>query len=71
MQRLPGSSGGLSVVSYSDLLKGGKDGPVINPGDPANSPLVMVQSSGSHPGLFSADELKQVEDWIKAGALVK
>jgi hypothetical protein len=52
-------------------MKGASSGAVIVPGDPANSPLVKVQSSGSHPGLFSADELKQVEDWIKAGALVK
>jgi mono/diheme cytochrome c family protein len=63
-----GSSGGLSVATYSDLMKGGDSGPVIVPGDPANSPLVKLQSSGSHPGLFSPEELKQVEDWIQAGA---
>lgn len=66
-----GSSGGLSVVSYADLMKGASSGAVIVPGDPANSPLVKLQSGGSHAGLFSADELKQVEDWIKAGALEK
>ena len=63
-----GTSGGLSVASYSDLMKGGTSGSVITPGDPANSPLVKLQASASHPGLFSAEELKQVEAWIQAGA---
>jgi cytochrome b subunit of formate dehydrogenase/mono/diheme cytochrome c family protein len=63
-----GSSGGLSVASYSDLMKGGQSGAVVVPGDPAGSPLVKLQSSGSHPGLFNPEELKQVEEWIQSGA---
>ena len=65
-----GSSGGLSVASYADLMKGGKDGPVIVTGDPTGS-LLVTKMSGPHPKTFSADDLAKIVAWIKAGALEK
>ena len=32
--------GGLSLATYSDILDGGKDGPVVRPGKSADSPLI-------------------------------
>ncbi|MCL4561861.1 MAG: cytochrome b/b6 domain-containing protein [Chloroflexi bacterium] len=63
-----GGAGGLSLKTYADALKGGSNGPVIVAGDAAGSPLVTLQAGGNHPGLFSADELAQVKEWIDAGA---
>jgi hypothetical protein len=59
------------MSTYADIMKGGKHGPVILPGDPQDSRLVKIQSSGMHPGLLSASELDSVIAWIKAGALEK
>jgi hypothetical protein len=30
--------------------------------------VVKIQESGDHPGLFSAEELQQIIDWINSGA---
>ena len=60
--------GGLSLRSYQGALDGGKSGPAIVPGDPDNSLLVQVQSSGNHPGQLTIDELEQVINWIEEGA---
>ncbi len=66
-----GSSGDLSVSTYADLLKGGQHGPAILAGNPEGSQVVIIQSSGNHPGQFSASDLARVVAWIKAGALEK
>jgi hypothetical protein len=63
--------GGLSLSSYADALKGGNSGPAILPGDPDASVLVQIQSSGNHPGQLTIDEINQVIEWIKAGAVEK
>ena len=60
---------GLNLTTYATALKGGKDGAVIVPGDPANSLLVKKQSGSTpHFGQLSASELQLVIEWIKAGA---
>jgi mono/diheme cytochrome c family protein len=60
---------GLNLTTYATALKGGKDGAVIVPGDPANSLLIKKQSGATpHFGQLSASELQLVIDWIKAGA---
>jgi|GEM_PF-252275 len=61
-------SGGLSLKTYADALKGGKDGPAIVPNDPDKSVIVQVQQKGGHPGMLSAAELDALIAWIKAGA---
>jgi cytochrome b subunit of formate dehydrogenase len=63
-----GKSGGLGLKSYADVVKGGAGGPVFTAGDPENSLLLTKVKDGSHPGKFSADELKAIADWIQNGA---
>jgi len=64
-------SGGLNLLSYEGMMKGSEDGPVIVPGDAANSLLFQVQSSGDHFANLVSDELDIVRQWIDGGALEK
>ena len=64
-------SGGLNLLTYTSLMKGGEDGPVIIPGDSANSLLYQVQSAGSHFAKLTAEELENIKQWINDGALEK
>jgi mono/diheme cytochrome c family protein len=66
-----GALGGLNLSTYSDTMKGGISGPVIVPGDGANSLLVTRQQAGGHPGQLTPEEIAQVIEWIDAGALEK
>jgi len=66
-----GASGGLSVASYADLMKGGATGPVITAGDPSASLIIQILEAGGHPGQLSADELEALKTWILAGAIEK
>jgi hypothetical protein len=61
------ATGGLNLTTYADLLKGGKDGAVVIPGDSANSLLIKVQSA-QHFANLSPEELELVKQWIEAGA---
>lgn len=61
--------GGLDVTGYQAALKGGNTGPGIVPGEPSTSLFITRQTSGKHPGMFSAEELQRVLGWIEAGAL--
>jgi hypothetical protein len=65
----PLASGGLEISTYESAMEGGNAGPAFIPGDPDNSPLVIVQQQGGHPGQLSPEELQQLIDWINAGAL--
>jgi hypothetical protein len=64
---MTGSPTGLSLATYADTLRGGNNGPVLLPGDAANSPLVLLQAAGGHPGALGAEELARVREWIDAG----
>ncbi len=59
---------GLSMDTFAAIKKGGKDGPVIIPGDENNSKLIVIQSAGGHSGQFNADELAKLKEWITKGA---
>ena len=61
-------SAGLNALTYADLMAGGDSGPVIIPGDSANSLLVIVQTGGDHYGQFSDEEMIRIIEWINAGA---
>lgn len=63
-----GALGGLNLTTYADAIKGGASGPVIVPGDSANSLLVMKQQAGGHPGQLTPEEIAQMIEWIEAGA---
>ena len=66
-----GALGGLNLSTYADAMNGGASGPVIVPGDGANSLLVTRQQAGGHPGQLTPEEIAQVIEWIDAGALEK
>lgn len=57
--------GGLDLSDYQTSLLGGNSGPAVIPGDPGNSSIVIIQSTGDHPGLFSEEDLSQVIEWIE------
>jgi formate dehydrogenase gamma subunit len=65
-----GSSGGLNLSTYAGAMKGGTDGVVIKPGDPAGS-LLIAKMSGAHSKVFNPDDLAKIQAWIMAGALEK
>jgi hypothetical protein len=72
--------GGLSLQTKASTLKGGRDGVVIVPGDPANSLLVkLIRHEGPAddpmPMPQKADKLSDadiatIERWVKAGAVM-
>ncbi len=64
---------GLQVTEYAPLLKGSKKGPVIVPGDAADSLLWQQVGSGKMPliGKLTAAEKSLIHDWIEDGALEK
>jgi nitrate/TMAO reductase-like tetraheme cytochrome c subunit len=58
---------GLRLTVYADALAGSAKGPVIVPGDSANSKLVTIQS-GKHFANLTNEELDLVKQWIDGGA---
>jgi cytochrome c len=71
--------GGLSLATKAGIMKGGRDGVVIVPGDPANSMLVkLIRHEGPADDpkpmppkekLTDAD-IATVTEWITAGAVM-
>jgi cytochrome c len=72
--------GGLSLQTREGMLKGGHDGTVLVPGDPAKSLLVrLIRHEGpandpmpmppKSPKISDAD-IATVERWVKAGAIM-
>src|SRR5436309_2200215 len=68
-------SGGLQLDTREHLLKGGKDGPVVVPGDLENSLLVKAinytHSRIKMPpsGKLKDEEVSILETWVKDGAV--
>lgn len=71
--------GGLSLSTRATILKGGKDGVVVVPGDPANSLLVKLikhEGPANDPkpmppkAKLSDGDIATVERWIRAGAIM-
>ncbi len=72
--------GGLNMDTRESLLKGGRDGAVVVPGDPDHSLLVkLIRHEGpaddpmpmppKRPKLSDAD-IATISRWIKAGAIM-
>ena len=68
---------GLRLDSYALLMRGGDDGPVVNPGNPMKSDLIRrlrlpptdddsMPSDGDKP--LTPEEIQTIERWIAAGA---
>ena len=65
----PNAEADLDLSGYATMLEGGKNGPALVPGDPANSLIIQRQSGPKdHFGQILADELAAIEDWIAVGA---
>ena len=71
------TSGGLRVDSYDQLMKGGKDGPAIVPGNPGKSLLLYrVTLPASHKQFMPAEgkpplraeEIAWIRAWVQQGA---
>lgn len=60
---------GLAMDTYADIMAGGKEGPVVVPGNSADSVLYTIQAAGGHPGQFTDEELATVKAWIDTGAV--
>ena len=65
--------GKLDMSTYADLMKGGKQGNPVKPGDPAKS-LLVEMISGAEPEMpekgdkLTEAQVKVISDWIKQGA---
>jgi hypothetical protein len=67
-------SGGLRLDSREAMLKGGKSGPAVVPGDPEKSLLIQaVRQTGAlkmpKGGKLTAAEIDGLVEWIKNGAV--
>jgi len=60
-------SAGLSYLTYESTMRGSENGPVIIPGDSANSMIIEVQK-GDHFHNFTPEQLDILIQWIDAGA---
>lgn len=65
--------GGLRLDSREALLKGGKSGPAVVPGDPDKSLLIVaVRQIGSLKmpmgGKLTREQIEDLSQWVKAGA---
>ncbi len=61
---------GLSFTTYTMLMAGNENGPVILPGDPtASLVLSKTEGTGSHFAQFTSLERSILESWIKSGAI--
>jgi nitrate/TMAO reductase-like tetraheme cytochrome c subunit len=61
---------GLNFLTYDRLLAGNDNGPVIFPGDPSLSSLLLkTAGTGSHFAQFTSQEINIIESWIESGAL--
>lgn len=66
-----GSTGqkGVNLSSFSSIMAGGDDGPIVVAGDPASSSLVSAQTQDKpHFMQLKDNELQIIIDWITAGA---
>jgi hypothetical protein len=62
------ATAGLNMLTYADFMNGGSNGPIIVPGDSANSTLIQIQSAGGHFANLTSEELEIIKQWIDAGA---
>ncbi|HZE98327.1 MAG TPA: c-type cytochrome domain-containing protein [Planctomycetota bacterium] len=65
--------GKLDMSTYADLMKGGKQGSPVKPGDPAKS-LIIEMTTGKEPEMpekgdpLKPEQVELLSRWIKQGA---
>jgi hypothetical protein len=65
------TSKGLSLKTYETLMAGSENGPVVTPGDAANSPMAELVANGKMPKRgpkLTPDQVQLIVDWINQGA---
>jgi mono/diheme cytochrome c family protein len=65
--------GGLSIESRDDLVKGGKTGAAVIPGNGVDGLLLAMISSGRMPmggNKLPQNEIERIRSWIEGGALL-
>jgi hypothetical protein len=77
---VPGGSGydasGFDMSSHESLMKGGKYGAFVIPGDPFGSNLMVLVEGRAHPSIrmphgrekLSEDEIELLRTWVQEGA---
>jgi uncharacterized membrane protein len=78
---VPGQAGfaasGFDLQGYDSLMKGTRFGPVVLPGDPMTSVLVMLIEGRADPSItmphggakpLTRDETRTIRRWVKQGA---
>ncbi len=63
---------GLSVKTYAELMAGSDNGPVVIPGDAANSLLVKLIANQKMPkrgAKLTPLQVQLITDWVNQGAL--
>lgn len=78
---VPGQAGyvasGFDLEGYDSLMKGTRFGPVVLPGDPLTSVLVMLIEGRVDPSIrmphggrdpMTPDEIKTIRNWVEQGA---
>lgn len=78
---LPGEAGyvvsGFDLSGYDSLMEGTQYGPVVLPGDPLTSVLVMLIEGRADPSLkmphgdaspLTQDEIQTIHRWVEQGA---
>jgi mono/diheme cytochrome c family protein len=67
----PGAPRGLDMTSYSSLMAGAANGPVVVPGNPDGSPFIQMILQGTMPKSgpkLLPKQIQTLSDWVKAGA---
>ena len=77
---VPGGAGydasGFDMSSYQTLMRGGKFGPFVIPGDPLSSTLNMLVEGRADPSIrmphgrekLDESEIRILRDWVEQGA---
>ena len=63
---------GLNISTYDHLIAGSEKGPVLVPGDAANSKMIQLIEQGKMPKRgpkVTPDQLAVLIEWINAGAI--
>ncbi|MFN2148845.1 MAG: NapC/NirT family cytochrome c [Anaerolineales bacterium] len=64
-----GGLAGLNLSTYAGVLAGGTDGPVVVPGDPETSLIIIKQTLETpHFAQLTPQEIDLLKNWIAAGA---
>jgi hypothetical protein len=61
----------LNLNSYEGVMAGSENGPVVTPGDAANSPMAELVANGKMPKRgpkLTPDQVQLIVDWINQGA---